>query len=216
MFNQNISINFLSFPLIHFFNRKVFKFSDDENISAVFTITFITLLISSEKNDIYALLLACLALFEPTRNIDPLKLIDTSGFVSRLQSFLGTDTKEPILLCFPNPQNQYDDVFNGQRLLIEPTSYACNKSERLMIPDWWAVFNQPNLQNFWINSKDDLMAASKSYGINEFVSTSAQNDALFDEDFIYVGSFDWDESYFQEFDRNLSIDVRIKISYCLA
>ena len=156
------------FPLMHFLNRKVFKFSDDENISAVFTITFITLLILSEKNDINALLLACLALFEPSRNIDRLKLIDTSGMISKLQLFLGTDTSEPILLCFPNPQNNYDDCFSGQRILIEPTSYACNKNEKLMIPDWWAVFNQPNLPNFWINSKDDLIAASKSFGINEF------------------------------------------------
>lgn len=207
---SDYTYQFLSFPLMHFLNRKVFKFSDDENISAVFTITFITLLILSEKNDINALLLACLALFEPSRNIDRLKLIDTSGMISKLQLFLGTDTSEPILLCFPNPQNNYDDCFSGQRILIEPTSYACNKNEKLMIPDWWAVFNQPNLPNFWINSKDDLIAASKSFGINEFVSTSAQNNALFDEDFVYVGSFDWDEIYFQEFDRDLSNDFRIK------
>jgi uncharacterized protein YutD len=100
------------------------------------------------------------------------------------------------------------NIFNGQRYLVEPVSYICNKYDRLVIPDWWAVFNQSNLDNFWIDNKKDLIKAIKIYGINEFIVTSHKYEYFLDKDFVQIGIFDWSKIYKEEFNRILEEDIR--------
>jgi len=195
------------FPFMHLINRKLVKFTDDENISASYVITFITFLIFSHKTDFIFFILAYFALFEPIRNPEKISPINISSLLYKLKFFLGNDNK-PLLLCFPNPKNNYDDIFNGQRYLVEPISYICNKYDRLVIPDWWAVFNQSNLDNFWIDNKKDLIKAIKIYGINEFIVTSHKYEYFLDKDFIQIGIFDWSKIYKEEFNRILEEDIR--------
>jgi hypothetical protein len=195
--------------IAHIVNRKLFKFSDDQNISAVFCITFITLLIISKNYHIYSFFLACIPLFEPMIKIEKIRPINTYNLISKLRNFVGNN-KKPILLCFSNPKNQYNKVFSGQRILVEPISYICNKNERLLIPDWWAVFNKSNLDNFWVENKFDLMQVVKSFNISEFISTSKETDILFDKKFIKKKSFNWNEIYRYQFGSDLKSDLNLE------
>lgn len=200
------------FPLVHFVNRKLFKFSDDENISAVFSISFIFFLIFSDSVDYISITLAFLTLFEPSKSVERLSLVNTAALIERLQFFLGDNSKGPILLCFHDPQNTYEKLFDNQRILVEPASCACSLNNRLMIPDWWAVFNRDKLENFWIKSPSDLLRVAKDYGVREYISTSPEIDNFFDENFEFIEEFDWGSIYLSEFGQEMNLDLRLESS----
>ncbi|WP_435166744.1 hypothetical protein [Candidatus Pelagibacter bacterium nBUS_28] len=195
--------------VIHIINRKLIKFSDEQNILAVYVISFVTLLIISKDFNIFSFGLAIIALFEPIKNIQKINPINTRNLIKQLNDFIGKN-KKPLLLCFSNPKNNYRKVFDGQRILVEPISYVCNKNNRLLLPDWWAVFNKSSLENFWIDNKHDLMLVMKNYNVDEIISTSKETDLFFDDSFSQKGIFDWDKVYFQEFRRDLKIDLGLK------
>ena len=78
------------------------------------------------------------------------------------------------------------------------------------MPDWWAVFNKSNLKNFWIDNEHDLMLVIKNYDVGEVISTSKETDLFFDESYFQSEVFNWDKVYFQEFGRDLKIDLGLK------
>lgn len=195
--------------IIHIINRKLLKFSDDENISSVFCITFITLLIVSKSASIFSFILAFIALYNPIINLQKISPINTCNIISKLENFIGNN-KKPLLLCFSNPKNIYEKVFDGQRILVEPISYICSRNYRLLIPDWWAVFNQSNLNNFWVDNKHDLMKVIRDFNISEVISTSIKTDQFLNDSFIQTGSLNWNNIYLNEFGADLRLDLDLK------
>lgn len=195
--------------IIHIINRKLFKFSDDENISSCFCITFITLLITSKGSNIFSFILAFIALYRPIINLQKIRPINTYNIISKLENFIGNN-KKPLLLCFSNPKNIYEKVFDGQRILVEPISYICTKNNRLLIPDWWAVFNQSNLNNFWVDNRHDLIKVIRDFNISEVVSTSIKTDKFLNDKFIQTGSLNWNNIYLNEFGADLRLDLDLK------
>ena len=51
---------------------------------------------------------------------------------------------------------------------------------------------------------------AQDFDVNEFISTSIENDVLFDEKFSFVEAFKWNEIYSQEFNRDLCEDINFQ------
>lgn len=61
-----------------------------------------------------------------------------------------------VLLCFNDPENVYEQLFDGYRHLIEVPHYVANLKEFHFMPGWWGVseLNYEGADDFWGREPD--------------------------------------------------------------
>ena len=69
------------------------------------------------------------------------KPLNVSVLRAKVESFISPiKSGERVLFAFPDPDNQYEKVFDGYRQFIELPYYLAMQKDITMFPDWWAVF----------------------------------------------------------------------------
>ena len=69
------------------------------------------------------------------------KPLNVAGLRAKVEEFISPiKAGERVLFAFPDPENQYEKVFDGYRQFIELPYYVAMQKNITMFPDWWAVF----------------------------------------------------------------------------
>jgi hypothetical protein len=128
------------------------------------------------------------------------KPVDTSAILTGIDRFItraGRDQR--ILMCFDNPQNTYEKLFDGYRQLIEPIHYVANTNKIHFMPDFWGVFelNYEGAKDFWgrdiASVKKNIQSWNADFIIIYQESGTDLDDCWKEEQFEVCASIDWQE-----------------------
>jgi len=92
----------------------------------------------------------------------PLKPYCIRQLIECLEKFLvKVNSNEKVLFAFDDPNNTYENIFDGYRVLFEAPLYVATEKRIHMFPDWWAVLdnNYCGAKEFWGR---DVMSVNKN------------------------------------------------------
>ncbi len=78
--------------------------------------------------------------------------LDISPLIDKMQTFFEpVSENKRVLISFDDPQNIYENVFDGYRRLLEVPHYYASVKKFRLFPDWWGVFelNYDGAPDFW-------------------------------------------------------------------
>lgn len=102
-----------------------------------------------------------------------------------------------ILFAFDDPDDVYENVFDGYRTLLELPLFVCAEQEVHLFPDWHAVAetNYPGSPNFWGRAPDKVLENARHWHAGHVVVYADSGVALDDGwarfGFEVMGVFDW-------------------------
>ncbi|MFT3892223.1 MAG: hypothetical protein QM730_11365 [Anaerolineales bacterium] len=150
-------------------NLMLFRFADDTSMQLLLFSLAITLTIIISNPFLlifYWLLISPLPHFLsfPSNKdvydiVPPAPLFNIRPLMDGMKKFLSPlQEGQRILMAFNNPQGIYENLFDGQRVLLELPCYVSAVKGVHYMPDWWAVFeiNYEGAPDFWGR---DLLAA---------------------------------------------------------
>ena len=127
----------------------------------------------------------------------PLSPYNIKKITDKVESFLLTIKRnDRVLFAFDNPDGEYDNVFDGYRSLLEVPLYIATKKKFLLVPSWWAVFenNFEGANEFWGRSIKDVKQNVKKYNINYIIAydqTDAEKESFKLQGYEIVNEMDW-------------------------
>ncbi|TXC81528.1 hypothetical protein [Luteibaculum oceani] len=73
---------------------------------------------------------------------------------------------QKVLIAFRNPNNRFENIYDGYRIFVEPISYECNRKKVHMIPDWWFIndLNYEGAPEYWGTSPEQIEDNMKELG----------------------------------------------------
>jgi len=167
--------------VIYIFNSKIIKISDIENILSLYLLLIFSYAMSTTLHFTDLLIIIFITNPSPRAlssgsylSIDPLKPIKLEKLFDELNAFillLKPDSK--ILVLYKNPNNIYENIFDGKRILVEPLSYISNLNNIRVLPDWWAVFDSAEKnkkKSFWISNPTEIKNLLKKLGFSYFIA----------------------------------------------
>jgi len=80
------------------------------------------------------------------------RVLDISPLIDKMQTFFEpVSENKRVLISFDDPQNIYENVFDGYRRLLEVPHYYASVKKFRLFPDWWGVFelNYDGAPDFW-------------------------------------------------------------------
>lgn len=78
---------------------------------------------------------------------------------------------DKLLLAYKNPENLFENIFDGYRALVEGISFVCNEKRVHMLPDWWYINdnNFAEAENVWgvnpISVKENMKKLGCAFAI---------------------------------------------------
>lgn len=127
-------------------NQLIFRFADDQSLIIVVAMVFALEVMSAPFN--------LLALFGFVIAVNPIPVLfksgqyskmdtftpfDTEKVLSKIRSFLNVSSKTRVLFAFEDPEDEYEKVFDGYRVLLEAPLVIAAEKEVHLLPDWYAV-----------------------------------------------------------------------------
>ena len=91
-------------------------------------------------------------------NIRPLTQ-DLNAFLEPVQK------GQRVLMAIDDPNNIYENIFDGQRVLLELPLYIAATKEIHFMPDWWGVFelNYEGAAHFWGREVDEVLTKAEEW-----------------------------------------------------
>jgi hypothetical protein len=140
--------------------------------------------------------------------VPELELLDFRILETRLHDFLKpVPDRSRVLMAFSDPQEDFFQAFEGQRVTKESLCYCAAQREIHISPDWWFVFDQnfEGGERLWGLSSWEVLENARKISA-QFVVLPSQGDVppRFSEDgFELLGCYTWAENcpfnYSQEF-----------------
>jgi hypothetical protein len=134
---------------IFYINSTRFRFADDQSPQMLILGLATALMIKSESIwllPFYWILVSpipCLADFPFKKVLDVVPQLypfPIKPFLTKMEDFLKPIQKQQkIILAFYNPQNQYNNIFDGLKTLVEPLRYVATQKEITLIPTQEAI-----------------------------------------------------------------------------
>lgn len=168
--SQDLNIIMITWSIIKFLNlSNIVRFADISTVNMVSISVYISSLLKTGINNFtdYIVLLILLnhpipflemtqVLFKDVKELfvpPKRKPFDISPVVKAFEDFLsGIKDGSRIFFAFPDPKGKYENIFYGERVLLEPLFYVANLKNIHVFPDWLAVFqtNYEGAQNIWV------------------------------------------------------------------
>lgn len=119
-------------------------------------------------------------------------------FIDKCTDFLHVIPQSSrVLLCVGNPNNNYDNIFDGYRVTYELLFYSASLNYINIFPDWWYVFdnNTHTSFNVWANEPREVIDVLSSTNSNYCVITQDSLTRLDskwpDSNFEVCATLDW-------------------------
>ena len=149
--------------LLWVINSKYLRFADDQSMDILIVTVSASLLLASSNESIwlivsYWLLVSPLPLlsgyygFKQLVIVPELAPVNILPILNEIQIFLSPVEKgSRILMAFEDPKNQYEELFDGYRSLIDIPKYVASEKGVHLLPHWWEVFevNYDGAPDFW-------------------------------------------------------------------
>jgi len=123
------------------------------------------------------------------------KLIDgVSAFLAPVQE------NQRVLMCYTDPHDDYNHIFDGYRILNELPSHVANLKRFHFMPDWWAVFdtNYEGAPNFWGREPEQVKAKLQEWKADYAIIYQHKNEKKLDpvwenSGFTVLNNFFWSD-----------------------
>jgi hypothetical protein len=192
-------------------NQVWLRFADEQSVIVMFASVFVAHALLSQPSVLAVIALVVvlnplpvfLGLCSSERDgtvvrVQPQAPFDHYPLQCALDTFFATVAAgRRVLFAFDNPDDIYENVFDGYRTLLELPLYVCAARGVHLFPDWHAVAetNYPGSPDFWGRTPDDVLAnAMRWQATHAVVYVDAGNglDAVWARHgFECVGTFDW-------------------------
>jgi len=129
--------------------------------------------------------------------------------VDEIDSFLQDISKrKKVLFSFENPNGNYGNLFNGQRVLLELPLYIASIKEFHLFPDFYLVFQDnttDDLPSFWGRDLTSIGQIVKDWDCQYVIyySKDKSEEIFLDKNYQLVTSLDWDSLY-KKYDFSIS------------
>lgn len=193
---------------IFFMNSFLMRFADNESITMVmFSVS--TLITINEVNIILLLsywivisplprLLNDSVIDAPLDILPPLMPFNLAPLVDAVEEFLSPVQKDMnVLFAFEDPEGEYEKVFDGYRNLLEIPLYVASRREFLLLPSWWAVFenNYEGALDFWGRDTKNIIENITKFDISFVIAYTCDgvdlDDQFFELGFEVISTLDW-------------------------
>lgn len=199
---NEVNILFITGLLIYWINKLIVRFADEQSTyMLMMSLGFATL--AMQDFQIIPLLSYFLMInpfplttnvFDP-KNIDlvpigkPFNIRKISTIVETFFKDVQKDQK--VFMCFNDPENDYEKIFDGYRRLLELPHYVANLKEFHFMPDWWGVFelNYPGAPDLWGRDMEHAKKNIKEWKSDYLVVYQSAGTSL---------STEWKENGFEE------------------
>jgi len=179
-----------SFPLlisyaiiIWIINSKIARFADDQSMyMLVLSAATVTIIQSNLHNLIlllsYYLLCSPLPMFAgfPSQRclttVPIFRPFDVRPLLRSMKDFFAdVHPGQRVLMAFNDPDDEYEKIFDGYRVLLELPLYVANEKNFHFMPDWWGVFecNHKGAPDFWGRSVKDVEKQMKAWNADYVV-----------------------------------------------
>lgn len=172
-----IPILVLGSIIIWIVNCRFVRFADDESLQILIFTTASAAVIQSPGANWLSLLSYWLLASPLPRSLGfPLprrlatvpefKPFDIRILLSYMERFLKpVQPGERVLMGFNDPQGEYEQIFDGYRLLLEAPLYIASAKGFHFMPDWWGVFqlNYEGAPDFWGREVDEVEKQRKAW-----------------------------------------------------
>jgi hypothetical protein len=191
-------------------NQLLVRFADDQSFLVAISSVFAFIVLRSEPSIFGVLILVIitnpLGSFLLLNNISvkggvgSIKLAkpyDNTRLVEACSKFMiAVPAGEKILFAFSDPKGQYNNIFDGYRILHELSLYvACRKGIHLF-PDWWTV-SESNFEGasiFWGRSAAEVHINCCNYDSSYAIiyqDSTTELDKSWDHKFKLISILDW-------------------------
>jgi len=201
--------------LIFLTNKFVSRFADEQSIyMLMFTLATILLLqhVSVVMLVSYWIVASPLPIMlgdgsinEPIGTSPPLAPFKVQGIVDRVSDFLSqVRPGNRVFAAFDDPDESFDKVFNGYRVIHEVPLYVASERSFHCLPDWYAVFdtNYVGAPSLWGRTPEQVIERVKQWKA-DYVLIYQESGSELDIEwerrgFVPVGMLDWGEVVDQE------------------
>lgn len=196
--------------ILYVMNQRISRFADSQTFYIVFLSIAALALLKSEAN-IY-LLGAFILSINPIYGLIGIKPhgryffnpavrkpINSKNIEKCIEKFLDKlKPKSKVLLSFKNPNNNYNNIFDGYRNFIEPLEFVANKHDIIIFPDWWYVFENnrsDSPEDFWANEPESVKNALFTYNANYVIvyNNIEEFDNKWNKDFDKISLLKWNK-----------------------
>lgn len=132
-----------------------------------------------------------------SNNVQVYAPFDHNDLEMQLTSFIQrVNSRDRILFAFSDPQNNYDDIFDRYRILIELPLYIASKRAIHLMPDWYAVMdtNYIDAPNIWGRSIDSVIENLHRWNASHVIIYESANtplDSQWTDHFDHISTFSW-------------------------
>ena len=167
--------------ITYFTNVKLARFADTQTV--VFFLFLACLIDASMYLDTWhgLLLLLPLAFFpfmykagtigylEPLPTLTPYSMMEITRKSSDF--FSSAPEGSRILMCFPNPDGDYDRVFNGLSHNVELAVFSAYQNRCCLMPNYYILFkyNYPSAPEIWVSSRHKLEEIVSTWNITHLL-----------------------------------------------
>lgn len=198
-YNSTIPLITIIALILYYINRLNFRFADDQNIEFfIFNAMFVQLML---KNNVYLVEIFSFwfsysyYFFIP--NLYPINMKPTYNIFLKFSKDI---PKNKIVMMNFKKFNNYNNIFDYQREMLNIINFIGTKNNILMFPDFNTVFeNTFNTFNFWGQNYEDLKKKKNYFNIDYFLHTDfnnkLKNKIKKDKNFTLKREFNWQNLY---------------------
>lgn len=127
----------------------------------------------------------------------PLSPFNIQKIIEKVEFFLRTiNQNDRVLFTFDNPNGNYENVFDGYRSLLEVPLYVATKRKFLLIPSWWAVFenNFEGAKDFWGREIEKVNENVEKFNANYVITYNQESsdiDSFISNGYSPISEIDW-------------------------
>ena len=123
---------------------------------------------------------------------------DVNPILSKMRSFLAIAPNTRVLFAFDDPEDEYEKIFDGYRVLLELPLVIAAEKEVHLFPDWYAVYetNYNGAPEVWGRSIDDVeknISFWKAEYVIVYQDAGTNLASAWHNSFEVVSELDWQE-----------------------
>jgi len=161
---------------IYLVNAAFIRFADPQTV-LMFAFSVITCLVLMEQNlwllISYWLVVSPLPLlqgypampgvFDVVPKAAPYDIQPVTDQLNQFMETIGEESR--VLFAFDDPDDKYENLFLGQRSILEAALYVADVRRICLFPDWWAIYsaNYEGASDWWGRSVDDVVIKLKEW-----------------------------------------------------
>ncbi len=190
---------------IFYVNHRLIRFADIQSTILLFTFMALSEAIISEPN--YLITLGLLVACNPLNNLLALvsdkwfsvstyQPFDLTPILDSLRGFLQVPKSQKILIVFSDPDDQYEKIFDEDRVLVEAAFYVAAEKGVHLFPDWHAILetNYQGSPSFWGREPEQVIFNMCKFNLKHALIYQDAGTPLEDKwskNFKLISEYDW-------------------------